>query len=188
MTPDFIDSTSQPVMQTVLRHGLIARAGVAQCVDLSSGSMTKLTTPSVTTGVLKGQRPMLVKQLGRPTFPLVMVDGATGFVSVEVIPGGLCVVVIRLVGHVWATAVRPADTPTLESTVEAVVRIIKKFSIHGPSAAGVALAAAVDLLNEAHASPLLGWGNGNPTALMTETYEPPYKAANDVDVLTPAER
>ena len=40
-----IDPTSRLVVQTVLRHGPIARVGVAQRTGLSSGSMTRLTTP-----------------------------------------------------------------------------------------------------------------------------------------------
>ena len=71
-----IDPTSRLVVQTVLRHGPIARVGVAQRTGLSSGSMTRLTTPLVAAGILKEQRPVPVKQLGRPALPLVVVDDA----------------------------------------------------------------------------------------------------------------
>ncbi|MFC2687551.1 MAG: ROK family protein, partial [Arachnia propionica] len=182
-----IDPTSRLVVQTVLRHGPIARVGVAQRTGLSSGSMTRLTTPLVAAGILKEQRPVPVKQLGRPALPLVVVDDAARFVGVKVIPGELHAVVTGLAGHVRATAVRPADTSTLESTAEAVARIVEEFSAHEPSAVGVALAAAVDPLGEVRASPLLGWENGNLAALVTETCGLPCKAANDVDALTLAE-
>jgi len=104
-----------------------------------------------------------------------------------VIPGELHTVVTGLAGHVRATAVRSADTSTLESTAEAVARIVEEFSAHEPSAVGVALAAAVDPLGEVRASPLLGWENGNLAALVTETCGLPCKAANDVDALILAE-
>ncbi len=182
-----IDPTSRLVVQTVLRHGPIARVGVAQRTGLSSGSMTRLTTPLVAAGILKEQRPVPVKQLGRPALPLVVVDDAARFVGVKVIPGELHAVVTGLAGHVRATAVRSADTSTLESTAEAVARIVEEFSAHEPSAVGVALAAAVDPLGEVRASPLLGWENGNLAALVTETCGLPCKAANDVDALTLAE-
>ena len=69
-----IDPTSRLVVQTVLRHGPIARVGVAQRTGLSSGSMTRLTTPLVAAGILQERRPTPAKQLGRPALPLVVVD------------------------------------------------------------------------------------------------------------------
>ena len=171
-----IDPTSRLVVQTVLRHGPIARVGVAQRTGLSSGSMTRLTTPLVAAGILKEQRPVPAKQLGRPALPLVVVVDAARFVGVKVIPGELHAVVAGLAGHVRDTDVRSADTTTLESTAEAVARVVEDFADHEPNAVGVALAAAVDPLGEVRASPLLGWESGLPC-----------KAANDVDALTLAE-
>ena len=76
-----IDPTSRLVVQTVLRHGPIARVGVAQRTGLSSGSMTRLTTPLVAAGILKEQRPVPAKQLGRPALPRVVVEAVARVVE-----------------------------------------------------------------------------------------------------------
>ena len=183
-----IDPTSRLVVQTVLRHGPIARVGVAQRTGLSSGSMTRLTTPLVAAGILQERRPTPATQLGRPALPLVVVDDAARFVGVKVVPGQLHAVVTGLAGHVRATDVRQADTSTIETTAQAIAQLVDEFSgPHEPTSVGVALAAAVDPHGEVRAAPLLGWGGGNLTALVTEACGLPCKAANDVDALTLAE-
>jgi ROK family protein len=149
--------------------------------------MTRLTTPLVAAGILKEQRPVPVKQLGRPALPLVVVDDAARFVGIKVVPGELHAVVTGLAGHVRATEVRSADTSTLESTAKAVAQVVDDFADHEPNAVGVALAAAVDPLGEVRASPLLGWESGNLAALVTKACGVACKAANDVDALTLAE-
>ncbi len=188
MTFTTIDPTSRLVVQTVLRHGPIPRVGVARRTGLSSGSMTRLTTPLVAAGILREQEPEAPKQLGRPALPLVVVDGAARFVGIKVIPGELRAVVTGLAGHVRDEAVRAADTSSIASTAQAIADLVLGFAApHTPTGIGVAIAAAVDPHGQVRAAPLLGWEPGNLAQQVTRATGLPCTAANDVDALTLAE-
>lgn len=183
-----IDPTSKLVVQTVLRHGPIARVGVARRTGLSSGSMTRLTTPLIDAGILREQQPGPRRQLGRPALPLAVVDDAARFVGVKVVPGYLHAVVTGLEGRVRATEAREADTTTAETTAMAIAAVVLDFvAEYDPTAVGVALAAAVDPMGQVRAARLLGWDGGNLAARVTELTGLPCTAANDVDALTLAE-
>ena len=184
-----IDPTSRLVVQTVLRYGPIARVGIARRTGLSSGSMTRLTTPLVSAGILREQQPGPHHQLGRPALPLVVVDDAAKFVGVKVIPGELHAVVTGLAGRIHATEVCDADTSTAETTAQAIADVVVGFAAdYAPiSSIGVALAAAVDPAGQVRAARLLGWDGGNLSAHVTELTNLPCTAANDVDALTLAE-
>lgn len=183
-----LDPTSRLVVQTVLRHGPIPRVGIAQRTGLSSGSMTRLTTPLVEAGVLKEQRPEQMRQLGRPALPLKVADKAARFVGVKVTPGSLHAVVTGLAGKIHGNWQVAADTLSPRTTAEAIAKLVtESLKKYRPHAVGIALAAAVGPDGEIRAAPLLGWRRGNLEQMVTEATGLPCKAANDVDALTLAE-
>lgn len=182
-----LDPTSRRVIETVLRHGPIARSAMVQRTGLSSGSLTRITGPLVAAGILtEGESRR--KPIGRPTLPLEIADSASRFVGVKVVPGRIYAVLVGLAGVVHDTTTVPADTASAASTASAIAEVLRdRAGAWEPEAVGVSLAAAVDPFGTVRAAPLLGWAGGNITSAVTDATGLHCAAANDVDALALSE-
>ena len=180
------DPTSRLVVQTVLRDGPLSRVAVSRRTGLSSGSLTRLTTPLVEAGILK-EGASLPAPVGRPTLPLEAVDAAGRFVGVKVVRGRLHAVMTGLCGIIHGAAVQDADTASASTVADAVAELLRRHDDWRPEAIGVSLGAAVDPFGTVRAATFLGWSGGNITSAVTSATGVPCAAANDVDALTLAE-
>lgn len=170
-----------------MRHGPISRAEMVQRTGLSSGSLTRITAPLVDSGVLvEGEsKPAPV---GRPTLPLEVVDEATRFLGVKVIPGRVYATLVGVRGVVHDAAEEAADTSSAETTATAIASLLaERFPVDTPEAIGVSLAAAVDAEGNTRAAGYLNWERGNIVRAVEDATGLPCAAANDVDALALAE-
>ncbi|HMR48639.1 MAG TPA: ROK family protein [Arachnia sp.] len=187
MTVSRLDPTSRRVVEMVLRHGPISRVEMVQRTGLSSGSLTRITSPLVGSGVLvEGQgKPAPV---GRPSRPLEVVDGAARFLGIKVVPGRIYATLVGLRGRVHGTAIEEADTSSAETTARAIATLLDARAPRwAPEAIGVSLAAAVDPFGTVRAARLLGWEGGNITGAVAAVTGLRCAAANDVEALALAE-
>lgn len=155
-------------------------------MGLSSGSVTRLTRPLVELGILT-ECPPEPAEIGRPSLPLLVADGAAAFLGVKVVPGGLHVVRTGMRGVVQSQWTTRADTSSMESTAAAISELMGIPNRTDVAAVGVSLAAAVDSLGALRAVDFLGWRGGNLARLVSDTTGVPCATANDVNALTLAE-
>ena len=182
-----LDPTSRRVIETVLRHGPIARSAMVQPTGLSSGSLTRITGPLVAAGVLT-EGESRHKPIGRPTLSLEVSDSASRFVGIKVVPGRIYAVLVGLAGIVHDTTTALADTTSAASTASAIAALLRdRAEVWEPEAIGVSLAAAVDPFGTVRAAPLLGWAGGNITSVVTAATGLHCAAANDVVALALSE-
>lgn len=179
------DPSTRNVALMVLRHGPISRADIARRLGMSSGSLTRITKPLLEHGVVEQGEPAQA-QIGRPSLPLRIVDGAARFLGVKIVPGAAYLVSCGL-------AVRPydrwridLDTSTPEKTVMGLARQVDRAKHDGPlSAVGIVLPAAVDMWGGLYATRMLGWPSGsNLGQQMERTTGVRTATANDSDGLT----
>ncbi len=176
------DPSTRNVALMVLRHGPISRADIARRLGMSSGSLTRITKPLLEEGVVEQGEPAHA-QVGRPSLPLRMVDGAARFLGVKIVPGAAYLVSCGL-------AVRPYDRWQIEldtSTPEkAAVGLARQVERAGPvGAVGIVLPAAVDVWGGLYATRMLGWQSGSNVSHQLELLTGVRTAtANDSDGLT----
>lgn len=182
-----LDPTSRRVVEAVLRNGPISRVDMVRGTGLSSGSLTRITSPLIELGILvEGQSKPL--RPGRPTMPLEAVDGASRFLGIKVVPGRIYATLVGLRGVVHGTDSVEADTVSAASTAAAIAALMQEHTPDWqPEAIGVSLAAAVDPFGTVRAAQLLGWEGGNITGEVSAVTGLPCAAANDVDALALAE-
>ncbi|MFT3888248.1 MAG: ROK family protein [Arachnia sp.] len=182
-----LDPSSRRIVETVLRFGPLARAEMVERIGLSSGSLTRLTGPLISAGILR-EGEVRATSIGRPRQPLDVVDDAARFLGVKVVRGRIYATLVGLSGVVHGTADAAADTGSAETTAAAVAELLERHApAWAPEAIGVSLAAAVDADGNARAAGFLGWAGGNIVRAVQDAAGLPCAAANDVDALTLAE-
>lgn len=182
-----LDENSRRVLQLVLQHGPIPRRDLTHLSGLSMPSLTRLTRPLVAEGYLEELEPEQ-SAMGRPTQPLVLRDASARVLGIKVVPGQLHAVVTGLCGNVRTTMVRPADTASPSTTIDAVAALVKELRASDElSAIGVSLAGAVDPFGTVRSAVLLGWPKCNFSSQVSEATGLPCTTANDVDALTLAQ-
>lgn len=170
----------------MLRFGPVSRSDMVQRLGLSSGSLTRLTGPLVSAGVLR-EGTAWVTSIGRPRQPLEVVDDAARVLGVKVVAGRIYATLVGLSGIAHATAESGADTSSPESTAGAIARLLESNPSWEPEAVGVSLPATIDTEGNARAADFLGWADGNILRALNEAARLPCAAANDVYALTLAE-
>lgn len=170
----------------MLRFGPISRSDMGQRLGLSSGSLTRLTGPLVSAGILR-EGSVRATSIGRPRQPLEVVDDAARVLGVKVLAGYVYAALVGLSGIMHATAESDADTSSPESTAGAIARLLKSHPSWAPEAIGVSLPATIDAEGNARAADFLGWAEGNILRALDGATGLPCAAANDVYALTLAE-
>lgn len=182
-----LDPSSRKIVQTVLRHGPLSRIDMVRSLGLSSGSLTRLTVPLVSAGILH-EGSARTTRVGRPRQPLEVVDDAARFLGVKVVPGRIYATLVGLGGVVHATAEASADTGSADATAGAIAELLKhEAATWAPEAVGISLAATVDAEGNVRAAGFLGWEDGNILHAAEAATGLPCAAANDVYALTLAE-
>ena len=184
-----LDATSQRVALTVLRRGPISRAELGRLLGLSSASVTRLTKPMVTAGLLVEGAPE-GRTTGRPALPLDIAADSATFVGLKISPEGLHAVLTDLRGSILATAscagvrLSPADVAGAVGTLVEQLRAGRP----APLALGASLGATVGPDKLVRGALFLGWEDGVDLAgLLEDKTGLPTTIDNDVNAFTVAE-
>lgn len=181
-----MDATAKAVLSYVVRNGPVSRADISGHVDLSAGSVTRVTKPLLADGWLR-ECDAVPTAFGRPIVPLDVVDEAVTFVGIKVVAGRIYAVRTGLKGTVHAATQRDADTDSLSATARGIAEVARELAGDAVVRIGVALAAAVDVSGDLPGTRLLGWPAGNLSAEVTRITGMACVAGNDVNALTLAE-
>jgi predicted NBD/HSP70 family sugar kinase len=177
------------VVLAVLRSGPVSRAELARRLGLSTASLTRLTRPMVTNGLLVEHRAEPASRTGRPAKPLDIAAGQAFFVGVKITGDSLYTVVCDLKGAVADRRQQPIIDRSPAALLEAIATEVAARRADRPGIAGIGIGigGAVEGHRMVRHVPALDW---DEVALADEVGARtglPVSVDNDVRALTQGE-
>ncbi|WP_105973104.1 ROK family transcriptional regulator [Streptomyces geranii] len=176
----------------VLVHGPLSRAELARRLDLSAGSLTRLTKPLLESGLLvevpDAGTPAEVRQ-GRPSQPLDVVAESRAFLGFKITEDMVYGVVTTLRSEVVARLDRPLTTHEPAQVADVVAELAAELTAAHPAVAGVGIGVGGRVENRAVVadSVFLDWYDVPLAALVEERTGLRVVVENDVNALVEAE-
>jgi predicted NBD/HSP70 family sugar kinase len=179
-----------PVALEILLRGPISRAELAQRLDLSLASLTRLTRPLLRSGLIVEAANHHEPRSGRPVRPLDVVPTAHHFVGVKLTGDDAHAVATTLRAEVVATRLTRLPAREPRSVVAALADLVAAVAEGVPrlTGLGVCLGGLTADQRLVRRAPFLEWTDPVPLASMLEQATGlPTVLANDVLALTRAE-
>lgn len=201
-----LSAAERAVAIEVLTHGPISRAEIARKLNLSAGSLTRLTKPLIESGLLvedpaahtsqsqpqaQSQSPAqeaAIRQ-GRPSQPLDIVADSRYFAGFKITAEAVYGVVTTLKSDIVLRRTRLLTTREPEDVADLVHDLTEEFALAFPRLAGIGVGVGGHVRGRAVVveSPFLNW-QGVPFAeLLEERTGLPVVVENDVAALVEAE-
>lgn len=177
----------------VLTHGPLSRSDIARRLDLSAGSLTRLTKPLIESGLLievpEGAALPEVRQ-GRPSQPLDIVAESRTFAGFKITQDMVYGVVTTLKSDIVARRDLPLTSHDPAHVVDVLGELTDAFARDFPGLAGIGIglggrASDRSVVDE---SAFLGWRDVPLARLVEERTGLPAVVDNDVSALVEAER
>ncbi|MFJ8106206.1 ROK family protein [Streptomyces sp. NPDC096132] len=176
----------------VLVHGPLSRTDLARRLNLSAGSLTRLTKPLIESGLLvevpEGSGPAEVRQ-GRPSQPLDVVAGSRSFLGFKITEDMVYGVVTTLRSDIVARHDRPLATHDPDGVVALLGEMTDELTRAHPGIAGIGIGVGGLVRDRAVVgeSAFLDWRDIPLAALTEERTGLPVVVENDVAALVEAE-
>lgn len=183
-TPD--TGASRAVALQVLLNGPISRSEIARRLDLSAGSLTRLSAPLIESGLLVEAEERMEPRAGRPSRPLDVVASSRHFVGMKLTADEILGVTTDLRANVVATASAPLLNLEPDHVVDVIAGVARQLAdeVDEVTAIGVGVGGLLDEHGVVVSSPFLGW-ESVPLAAMIETSTGiPTVIANDLVAFT----
>ncbi|MFH8468024.1 ROK family protein [Streptomyces sp. NPDC017991] len=178
----------------VLTHGPLSRSDIARRLDLSAGSLTRLTKPLIESGLLvevpEGSAlPDAEVRQGRPSQPLDIVAESRTFIGFKITEDMVYGVVTTLRSDIVARHDLPLTGHDPQHVVEVLRAVTAEFARDFPGLAGIGIglggrASDRSVVDE---SAFLGWRDVPLARLLEERTGLPVVVENDVNALVEAE-
>ncbi|MFI8239658.1 ROK family protein [Streptomyces sp. NPDC085866] len=176
----------------VLVHGPLSRTELARRLDLSQGSLTRLTKPLIESGLLvevpEAGAPAPVRQ-GRPSQPLDVVAESRTFLGFKITEDLVYGVVTTLRSEVVARLDRPLTGRDPAAVADLLAEMTAELAARHPALAGIGIGVGGLVRERAVVgeSPFLRWRNVPLAELVQERTGLPVVVENDVAALVEAE-
>ncbi|GAA1162165.1 ROK family transcriptional regulator [Streptomyces hebeiensis] len=177
----------------VLTQGPVSRSEIARKLNLSAGSLTRLTKPLIEAGLLvegvaPAQTPATSRQ-GRPSQPLDIVADSRHFAGFKITADTVYGVVTTLKSDVVAHRAHPLATRAPDAVAALLHEMTDGFARDFPRLAGVGVGVGGHVRDRAGVvdSPFLGWTDVPFAALLERRVGLPVVVENDVAALVEAE-
>ncbi|MDN0197809.1 ROK family transcriptional regulator [Streptomyces sp. S.PNR 29] len=176
----------------VLVHGPLSRTELARRLDLSPGSLTRLTKPLIESGLLvevpEAGAPAGVRQ-GRPSQPLDVVADSRSFLGFKITEDMVYGVVTTLRSDIVARHDRPLTTHDPAQVADVLGEMTAELSRIHPRLAGIGIGVGGLVRDRAVVgeSPFLRWRDVPLAGLVEERTGLPVVVENDVAALVEAE-
>ncbi|MBD3003489.1 ROK family transcriptional regulator [Streptomyces sp. 5-10] len=177
----------------VLVHGPLSRTELARRLNLSAGSLTRLTKPLIESGLLveKGTEGAALAEVrqGRPSQPLDMVAESRLFIGFKITEDMVYGVVTTLRSDIMARAERRLATHEPAVVVDLLREMTREFTRAHPRAAGIGIGVGAGVRDRSVVirSPFLDWDEVPLAELVEERTGLPTVVENDVAALVEAE-
>ena len=176
----------------VLLAGPLSRTELARRLDLSAGSVTRLTKPLIETGLLvevpeAGE--VLETRQGRPSQPLDVVAESRSFLGFKITEDTVYGVVTTLRSDIVVRHDRPLTTREPAEVVELLGEMTEELAARHPRIAGIGIGVGglVENRSVVGESPFLGWNDVPLAELVARRTGLPVVVENDVAALVEAE-
>ncbi|MEV0741890.1 ROK family transcriptional regulator [Streptomyces sp. NPDC050549] len=176
----------------VLVHGPLSRTDIARRLDLSAGSLTRLTKPLIESGLLvevpDGGSPAEVRQ-GRPSQPLDVVAESRTFLGFKVTEDMVYGVVTTLRSEIVARLDRPLTTHEPAEVADLLAEMTGELAARFPTLTGMGVGVGGLVQDRAVVgeSAFLHWSNVPLAELVEERTGLPVVVENDVAAFVEAE-
>ncbi|MFE3850951.1 ROK family protein [Streptomyces griseorubiginosus] len=176
----------------VLVHGPLSRTELARRLDLSAGSLTRLTKPLIESGLLievpEAGTPAEVRQ-GRPSQPLDVVAESGSFIGFKITEDMVYGVVTTLRSEIAARHDRPLTSHDPAQVAELLAEMTDELAREHPRLAGIGIGVGGLVQERAVVgeSPFLHWRDVPLGELVEERTGLPVVVENDVAALVEAE-
>ncbi|MFI5675283.1 ROK family protein [Streptomyces cellulosae] len=176
----------------VLVHGPLSRTELARRLDLSPGSLTRLTKPLIESGLLievpEAGSPAEARQ-GRPSQPLDVVAESRSFLGFKITEDMVYGVVTTLRSDIVARHDRPLTTHDPDRVADLLAEMTAELTREHPRLAGIGIGVGglVRDRSVVGESPFLNWREVPLAALVEERTGLPVIVENDVAALVEAE-
>lgn len=176
----------------VLVHGPLSRTEIAGRLDLSAGSLTRLTKPLIESGLLvevpEAGTPAEARQ-GRPSQPLDVVAESRSFLGFKITEDMVYGVVTTLRSHIVARHDRPLTTHDPALVADLLAEMTAELLGDHPRLAGIGIGVGglVQGRSTVGESAFLHWRDVPLAALVEERTGLPVVVENDVAALVEAE-
>lgn len=184
------DASARAVALAVLRSGPVSRAELARRLGLSTASLTRLTRPMISSGLLVEQEPEAGAGSGRPSRPLDVDVGHAHFLGIKITWDVIYVAVCDLKGRVVAADRSPVADTSPDAIIDLVLMIIEEQRRAWPRIAGVGvgIGGTVEGHRLVRRVPALGWTTEQDLAgRLAGPVGLPVSVDNDVRALTQGE-
>ncbi|MEU1474622.1 ROK family transcriptional regulator [Streptomyces sp. NPDC001668] len=176
----------------VLVHGPLSRTELARRLDLSAGSLTRLTKPLIESGLLvevpEAGAPSEVRQ-GRPSQPLDVVAESRSFIGFKITEDMVYGVVTTLRSEIVARHDRPLTSHDPAEVADLLAEMTNELGRGYPRLAGIGIGVGGFVQERAVVgeSPFLNWRDVPLGELVEERTGLPVVVENDVAALVEAE-
>ncbi|MFE9628262.1 ROK family protein [Streptomyces sp. NPDC006527] len=176
----------------VLVHGPLSRTDLARRLNLSAGSLTRLTKPLIESGLLveiTDPGPGAEARQGRPSQPLDVVADSRSFVGLKITGDMVYGVVTNLRSDIVARLDRPLTSHDPGEVVDVLAGMTADLAAEHRGLAGIGIGVGGLVRNRAvvEESAFLSWRDVPLAALLEEATGLPVVVENDVAALVEAE-
>ena len=186
-TPE--SGVTRSVALEVLLNGPISRAEIARRLDLSPGSLTRLSTPLIDSGLLIEVEERAEGRAGRPSRPLDVVVDSQHFIGMKLTGDEVVGVTTDLRANVLASASVSLSSRAPDAVAKVISKLAKELAEHVPSvtALGVGIGGLVEAHTVVTSAPFLGWANVPLGSMLENLTGIPTVIENDVTAFTELE-
>lgn len=186
-TPD--TGASRSVALEVLLNGPISRSDIARKLDLSTGSLTRLSTPMLESGLLVEVEERADGRAGRPSRPLDIVPSSQHFIGMKLTADEVLGVTTDLRANVVDSASARLSSRDPEAVVRVIADLAARLAAGVPSvtALGIGIGALVTDHSVVRAAPFLEWTEVPLGAMLEAATGIPTVLENDVVAFTESE-
>lgn len=186
-TPD--TGASRSVALEVLLNGPLSRSEIARRLDLSPGSLTRLSTPLIESGLLVETGELAEGRTGRPSRPLDIVSGSRHFIGMKLMADRVQGVATDLRANVVATDLVEFDSRDPGTVADAIARLADRLSRDIPpvTALGVGLGGRIADNSRVASAAFLEWEDVPLVEMIEQRTGLSTVIENDVIAFTEAE-
>ncbi len=176
----------QAVALEVLLHGPISRSEIARRLQLSAGSLTRLSTPLIESGLLVEVGERGDGRAGRPSRPLDVIPSSRHFIGMKLMGDQVIGALTDLRAGVLASESTQLTSTRPDDVVASIADMAARLAVHVPAvtALGIGIGGLLDESGVVISAPFLEWENVPLAALVEAASGIPTVVANDLVAFT----
>jgi predicted NBD/HSP70 family sugar kinase len=180
------NGATRAVALEVLIHGPLSRSDVARRLDLSPGSLTRLSTPLLKSGLLVEAGEQVDGRVGRPSQLLDVVPASRRFIGMKLMADEVLAVTTDLRARVLASEARRLPSREPAAVADVISDVARSLASGTPevTAIGIGIGGLVERHGLVLSAPFLEWTNVSLGPLIEARTGIPTLVDNDLVALT----